>query len=99
MVLGSTGPSPSPAARADTGPGVRAALAATTVAFVATTTDVIADGVRPRHGRWRPPNGPQVVGLIDFDPAAPGISLEASGPAAGPNTLETVRRQATRVSR
>ena len=74
-------------------------LASTTVPFATTTTDPVAEGVAYRHGRWTTTLGPQVVELIDVDPAAEGISLEVSGPAAGPNALETVRSQIARVSR
>ncbi len=72
---------------------------ATTVPFAATMTDPVAGGVVRRHGRWTTTDGPQVVELIDVDPAAPGISLETSGPAGGVNGVETVRGQAGRVSR
>lgn len=87
------------AARQRAHPAGSVAPAATTVAFAATMTDPVAEGVGRRHGRWTTSDGPQVVELIDVDPAAPGISLETSGPAAGPNALETVRSQAARVSR
>ena len=75
------------------------APASTTSAFPPTTIDTLAEGVGPRHGRWTTDDGPQLVELIDVDPAGPGISLEASGPGAGPNALETLRRQVARVSR
>ncbi len=74
------------------------ALSSTTVPFAATMIDPIAGGVVRNHGRWTTSAGPQVVELIDVDPAAPGISLETSGPAAGVNAIETVRSQASRVS-
>jgi hypothetical protein len=74
-------------------------LASTIAPFTATATDPVADGVQRRHGRWTTSDGPQVVELIDVDPAAPGISLEVSGPASGPNALETLRSQIARVSR
>ena len=74
-------------------------LASTTIPFEATATDPVAEGVQRRHGRWTTTDGPQVVELIDVDPAATGISLEVSGPAAGPNALETVRSQIARASR
>ena len=72
---------------------------ATTVPFAATQTETIAGGVVRRHGRWTTTDGPQVVELIDVDPAAPGISLETSSPGGGVNGVETVRNQAGRVSR
>ena len=73
---------------------------ATTVSpFAATVTDRVAGGVGRRHGGWTTTDGPQVVELIDVDPAAAGISLETSGAAAGVNSVETVRSQAGRVSR
>jgi hypothetical protein len=78
---------------------VALAPASTTVPFAATASDPVAAGVQRRHGRWTTSAGPQVVELIDVDPAAPGIGLEVSGPAAGPNALETVRSQAARASR
>ena len=80
-------------------PVASAETASTTVPFAPTATDPVAEGVQRRHGRWTTSNGPQVVELIDVDPAAAGISLEVSGPAAGPNALETVRSQAARASR
>ncbi|MFL5720321.1 MAG: phosphodiester glycosidase family protein [Chloroflexota bacterium] len=80
-------------------PDVPLGPASTTIPFAATSTDPVAAGVQRRHGRWTTSAGPQVVEVIDVDPAAPGISLEVSGPAAGPNALETVRSQAARASR
>ena len=91
--------SPVIAAPAAIPPDVPLAPASTTVPFSATAIDPVAEGVQRRHGRWTTTAGPQVVELVDIDPAAPGISLEVSGPAAGPNALETVRSQAARVSR
>src|SRR4051795_7067585 len=91
--------SPALAAPAALAPDVPLAPASTTVPFAATSTDPVAPGVQRRHGRWTTSAGPQVVELIDVDPDAPGIGLEVSGPAAGPNALETVRRQAARASR
>jgi hypothetical protein len=91
--------SPVIAAPAAIPPEAPLAPASTTIPFSATATDPVAEGVQRRHGRWTTTAGPQVVELIDVDPAAPGISLEVSGPAAGPNALETVRSQAARVSR
>ena len=73
--------------------------ASTVIPFAATASDPVAEGVTRRHGRWLTSDGPQVVELFDVDPAAPGISLEVSGPAGGPNALETVRSQIARVSR
>lgn len=99
-ILGSMGSfSPASAASVGTRTDGSATLAATTGAFAARTVDTVAEGVRHRHGRWTTTDGPQVVELVDVDPAAPGISLEISSPAAGPNALETVRAQARRVSR
>ena len=99
-ILGSIGfPSPGSAAGVDTHPDAPVTVAATTSAFAATTIDTLAEGVGHRHGRWTTDDGPQLVELIDVDPAGPGISLEASGPRAGPNALETLRRQVARVSR
>src|SRR5262245_16387620 len=72
---------------------------ATTTPFSATLSEPVAPGVDRRHGRWTTTDGPQVVELIDVDPAASGISLETSGPAGGVNGVETVRGQASRVSR
>jgi hypothetical protein len=62
-------------------------------------TEPVTDGVGRRSGRWTTTDGPQVVELIDVDPAAAGISLEAAGPAAGVSAVATVRNQAGRVSR
>ncbi|MFL5674349.1 MAG: phosphodiester glycosidase family protein [Chloroflexota bacterium] len=74
-------------------------IVSTTDPFVATAADPVAPGVERRHGRWTTTAGPQVVELVNVDPAATGISLEVSGPSGGPNALETVRSQAARVSR
>ena len=62
-------------------------------------TEPVTDGVGRRSGRWTTNDGPQVVELIDVDPAAAGISLEASSPAGGVKAVATVRSQAGRVSR
>ena len=78
---------------------VTAPPAATTVPFSVVATEPVTDGVGRRSGRWTTDDGPQVVELLDVDPAATGISLEASGPAAGVNAVATVRSQAGRVSR
>jgi phosphodiester glycosidase/calcineurin-like phosphoesterase family protein len=91
--------SPVLAAPTEVRPQASAASATTTVPFVATTTDPIAGGVVHHHGRWTTTAGPQIVDLIDVDPAAPGIGLETSGASGGVNDLETVRSQAGRVSR
>ena len=98
-ILASAGPSsPVLASRVAVRPVGPAAPATTTVAFAPTLTHPVAWGVGRRHGTWTTTAGPQVVELIDVDPAAPGISFETSGPAAGVNALETVRSQAGRVS-
>ncbi len=62
-------------------------------------TEPVTDGVSRQSGRWTTEDGPQVVELIDVEPAAAGISVEASGPAAGVSAVSTVRSQAGRVSR
>jgi hypothetical protein len=91
--------SPVAAAPLPVAPADSADTTATTVPFAATQTETIAGGVVRRHGRWTTTDGPQVVELIDVDPAAPGISLETSSPGGGVNGVETVRNQAGRVSR
>jgi hypothetical protein len=99
-ILASVGPSsPVLAAQLAARPEGPAAAATTTAAFAATLAHPVAGGVDRRRGTWTTTAGPQVVELIDVDPTAPGISFEASGPAAGVNALETVRSQAGRVSR
>ena len=99
-ILASVGPSSHAlAAQVAVQPEGRAAPAATAVAFAPDLVHPVAGGVDRRHGTWTTTAGPQVVELIDVDSAAPGISFEASGPAAGVNALETVRSQAGRVSR
>jgi hypothetical protein len=98
-ILASVGPSsPVVASQVAVRPVGPAAPATTTVAFAPTLTHPVAWGVGRRHGTWTTTAGPQVVELIDVDPAAPGISFETSGPAAGVNALATVRSQAARVS-
>ena len=67
--------------------------------FSVVATEPVTDGVSRQSGRWTTEDGPQVVELIDVEPAAAGISVEASGPAAGVSTVATVRSQAGRVSR
>jgi hypothetical protein len=91
--------SPVGAAPMSVAPAAPVDTTATTVPFTATQTDTVAGGVVRRHGRWTTTDGPQVVELIDVDPAAPGISLETSGPGRGVNGVETVRNQAGRVTR
>jgi hypothetical protein len=91
--------SPALAAPAEATPQAPVAPATTTVPFAATSTDPVAGGVVHRRGRLSTTAGPQIVNLIDVDPAAPGIGLETSVASGGANDLETVRSQAGRLSR
>jgi len=100
LFLASTAaPGPALASRVPTGTAPAPVRATTTVPFSVVATPPVTGGVSRRSGSWTTDNGPQVVELIDVDPTATGISLEAAGPAAGVNAVATVRSQAGRVSR
>ena len=76
-----------------------AAPASTTVPYATTLDEAAAPGVVHRHGWWTTTDGLQAVDMIDVAPSTPGITLEASAPAAGVSALQTVAGQAGAVSR
>ena len=67
--------------------------------YATTLAAPVAPGVDRSRGTWTTADGIQVVELVRADPAAPGIVIDTSRPAAGVSRLETVRSQAARVSR
>lgn len=99
FLASASAPSPAQAASIPARTALAPSPAATTVPFSVVAAEAVTDGVGRRSGRWTTDNGPQVVELIDVEPAAAGISVEASGPAAGVSAVATVRSQAGRVSR
>jgi exopolysaccharide biosynthesis protein len=70
----------------------------TVTPFTANLTEPIAPGVVHRVGDWTTTNGDQAVQLIDVDPQADGIGIEASVPVYGVHSLQTVSGQAARLS-
>ena len=86
-----------PAGSAVAVPADRAAAVApakTITPFTANLTETLAPGVVHRVGDWTTSNGDQAVQLIDVDPQADGIGIEASVPASGVHSLQTVGAQA-----
>ncbi len=75
------------------------APAVTAVPYASTLEELVAPGVVHRHGSWTTSSGLQAVNMINVSPSMPGISIEATAPAAGVSTLQTVTGQAAAVSR